>query len=603
MTVLESLTMAGVAVVLPPAAPDGDPEAPCGDEHRFSDHTPLWAYAPPHLARAFADPNRPPLFEILPPDLSVEQAVTHTNLLVLVGARRTKAMDRILDRPDICTLIFDPDPSSLARLTEDLGPQKLSTCNCFLLGGDPGQASPPLSAVLAGLFRNSGFPVFFVQQGLSDSHPGYLQRLITCLETNFYRHRIHKLEGQTLTRSRPVRDIARDLFFDQQKHLYENLPDLAARPDLSAVRDAFPGATAILVGAGPDLPHRMEWIRDNSRRALVISISRTTAELVAAGIFPHFTVINDASLDAEEPLAGLPDMGQSVMVAHSLSCLGGHAFRRIIIFQPILPQLVGDRPGLRLHGTVLTTAFSLARWLGCARAVLVGAQMSSDNPWNLAYSPGSSIGQPHKAIPAHRPLTGRYPQYVPTAAASGRTVYTSLNFLDTTQWLLDEIREANLEVVNTSADSIVHGTGVTVDQDYRVPEGFDAHAAFAALDLPQRDIDPAPLKGFLRSEQKRWRDTARAADNVLANLASPKGLAAAARLIDLFDANTTTYLVHRFGDFNNAAFHATYILAENDAQRRQGAAYLLEHVRRMAEEFLGIITRSQARLKGEAPKA
>ena len=597
MTLLEALPLDGTAVVLPPAAPDGDSAAGRGPEHVLSGHTPLWAYCNPDLARPWAEDGQPPLFEILSPDTSPEQAAKRTNLLVFAGAERTPALDGVLDRPEVCKLIFEPEPEPLERLAQDLGAQRLKHCNCFLIGGDPEQARPPLSVVLAGLMRRSGYPAFLVQQGLDRSHPGYLRRLITGLEINFYRLRIRKLEGQNLARSRPVRDITRGLFFDQQKHLYENLPDLAASPDLSAVNNAFPGATAIITAAGPDLHRRLDWIRDNGRRALIIAISRTAAELAGAGIRPHFTIINDASLESEALIADLPDMGRSVLVAHGLSGMNSPSFRRRIVFHPVLPQLLGDRPGLRLHGTVLTTAFSLARWLGCARAVLVGAQMSSDNPWRMAYSPGSSRGQTATAVPADHPLTHRHPQRVPVTAASGRTVYTSLDFLDTTHWLLDEIRESDMEVVNTSEDSIVHGRGVTVDPDYRVPDGLDAHKAFAALELPGRKTDPALIRRYLREEEKQWRDTARAADNVLANLDSPGGPAAAARLIQLFDANNTTYLVHRFRDFNNAVFHAKYILTQNDAQRRQGAVYLLRYIRLMAEEFLAIIAGSTARME------
>lgn len=596
MTVLKSLRQTGQALVHPPAPPDGDGQATRGPEHRFSGHTPLWAYINQKVARTYADADQTPLFEVLAPDTPAREAMDRTNLLVFVGAQRSPQLEEALARRETCKLVFEPDPLLLSDLAEELGTRGLADTGCFLFGGDVHNALPPLLRTLKDILRMARFPVFLVQEGLERSHPGYLRRLRETLETGYYRRHVYGAEGQLLSRSRPVRDITRHLFFDQQKHLYENLPDLAAHPDITAVKDALPGTTAILVAAGPDLARRMDWLRDNARRAVVIAISRTAAELVSAGVSPHFAVINDNSLAAEEPLKGLPDMGRTILAAHGLSPLGNPAFRRKLFFGTVLPHILGRMPMLRLHGSVITTAYALARWLGCTRTVLVGAQMSTPDPWTFAYSAGSAVGRPQDGLGRNKPLIGRYPQLVPITAASGRTMYTSVNFLDATRWLLDEIREHGAEVVNTSADSIIHGPGVTVDEDYQVPEGLDADRAFAALDPPPRDLDPAPLARYLRNEQKQWRDTSRAVDNVLTGLQRPGGLEAAARLIEIFDANNTTYLAHRFRDFDNRVFHAKYIEGADEARRAQGAAYLMRYVRWMADEFLEVIARSLARM-------
>ena len=484
MNALKELIRSGQALVFPPAAPDGPDDVRRGQEHRFSGHTPLWAYSNPQLATPFADPGRPPIFEVLDPGLDAMEAMRRTNLLVFAGATPSPALARALARADACTLIFEPDPNRLAALAEDLGHEVLSRADCYLFGGDALAARPLLLRALGALQARAGFPVFLVQQGLEVSHPGYLEALIQSLEVLFFRLRIYTVEGQWLSQSRPVRDIAQGLFFDQLKHLYENLPDLAAWPGIDVVENAFPGATAILVAAGPDLADRLDWIRDNAGRALVIAISRTSAELVAAGIHPHFAIINDTSVYAEAPLAHLPDMGRTVLVAHSLSPLGQDAFRRKVFFGTALPELLGQRPMLRLHGSVISSAFALARWLGCARAVLVGAQMASHDPWTFAYSKGSSAGQVARRIDKQPTLPHRHPQLLPVTAASGRTMYTTLNFMDATHWLLDEIGDSGMEVVNTSEDSILHGPGVTVDQDYAVPPASTPRRPWTAWTSP-----------------------------------------------------------------------------------------------------------------------
>ena len=86
-------------------------------------------------------------------------------------------------------------------------------------------------------------------------------------------------------------------------------------------------------------------------------------------------------------------------------------------------------------------------------------------------------------------------------------------------------------------------------------------------------------------------------DNVLAKLATPGGLAAAARLIEIFDANNTTYLTHRRRGYYNRTFHALYFDGRGDADRRAGAAYLFSEVKVMAGEFMDIIAAGRRRLK------
>ena len=91
-------------------------------------------------------------------------------------------------------------------------------------------------------------------------------------------------------------------------------------------------------------------------------------------------------------------MPGTILVGHCLSDLGGDRFRQKYLFGSFLPQIFGERDNLRLHGSVISTAFSLARHLGCARCVLVGAQLASPDPWK----PGLRPGHGQRRDPARR---------------------------------------------------------------------------------------------------------------------------------------------------------------------------------------------------------
>lgn len=565
-----------------------------GEDHVFHAHTPLWAFEHPFYAYPYAAKGLPPVYETLPPDLGVAGVLDRTRFVVFLGAVDSPTFRRCLERPETFLLILEPDARRLARFTATVPAARLAKRAVILLG-DPDGFVPPVARVLPPELFHLGFPVFYGLPGFRDTPQA--ARLVELVEILFYRHSLYALSGQANVHAQPIRDLARGLFFDQQQHSYANAVECLRWPDIRALRKAFPGETAVLVAAGPDLPERLDYLRSVRGRAVVIAVNNALKPLAAAGVLPHFVVANDTSVHTARSWEGLPPLPGVALVGHCLSDLGGEVFGRKYLFGTHRPEVYGKRPDLRLHGSVISTAFSLARYMGCARCVFVGAQLCSPDPWSLRYSRGSIHEAEDKAeAKAGRALTNAWPQLVPVTTLGGQARYTTLNFLDAAHWLRDEIRLSGIPCVNSTQESIISGPGVAHVPDCPVePTGRLERclASVAAAQAP--NVARGPVLAHLRRELALWRSVAAGVEGIVARQGADF-LAAATKALEQFDKGNVSYLVQRFEGFDNRLFQATVLEPAPEAEKARGLRAYLDAVGRMARHFEGMVTAQLARL-------
>lgn len=554
-------------------------------DHVFFAHTPLWSYEDPRYAYPYFTPGLPPLFESLPGDPGLDAVLGKTRLVVFFGAAATPTLRRCLDAPEVRSLVLETDPARLAALAETVTPARLARSARLLLGRPEDFRPGFAEAVGTGIFA-SGFPVCYALPGFAPRER--LLELAEAVEVLFYRHRLYGLSGQANSRGLPVRPMARGMFYDQQRHFYDNAPAFLRLPDLRPLRRAFAGETAVIIAAGPDLPERVDYLRRARESAVLIAVNNALRPLVAAGVHPHFVVANDNSLSTARSWEGLPPLRDVALVAHCLTDLGRGVFERAYLFGNCEPRIFGRRAGLKLYGSVLTTALSLARHMGCARCVLAGAQLCSRDPWRLAYSRGSV----HEAgISAAKPLTNAWPQLVPVRDMAGEARYTTLNFLDVAHWLREDIRASGVPCVHLTRETIVYGPGVGYERDCAItPTGrLPRLLARLAADVTTPRADRSLALAMLAGELRRWEAVAGAAPRVLSASGAPF-LDAAGRLFERFERDNTSYLVQRFADFDNERFHALALAADATLESREaGLRDYLEHVGRMAGEFAGLL--------------
>ncbi len=558
-----------------------------GGDHLVSGHTPLWAFEDPRFAKPFADGA--PLYDtaLLPRD--PEKALGRCRLPVFLGAVRSRVFEAALARRPTGLLVFEPEEERLEAFLAGFPAKTLAERGivCFL--GDPAGLRPSLERLLPeDLFRKLGCPGFFVLDGLEQDRPDWVRDVRERLELLCWRHRIYPVSGQFNSRGLPLRTITRELFFDQQRHAYENAPRFH-QGNLRQVRDALRGFPAVLIAAGPDLAERAEFLRANRERAVLIAVNNALKPLQDLGVVPHFAVINDNALVCARSFEGLDPLPETVLAAHCFSHAPTALFGRTFFFGTWRPEVFGAMPNLRIYGSVITAALALARHLDCRSVVLAGVQMAGTDPWRLSYAPGSI----HVAAPAPpRQLCGAWPQLCPARAASGETLYTSLNFRDAALWFVDELRATNTRCVNLSRQSLIHGPGVDIDENPILPKRPGLDKTLAALrQLPPVRRDPARVRGFLARERAIWANTAGPLDMLLGQ-GGPGFVDAAMNVLEQLDRGNVSYLVQRFGDFDNRRFHAQVFESPDPESREEGLRYFLAQVRDMARDFLGVLDRA-----------
>ncbi|MFW5814000.1 MAG: motility associated factor glycosyltransferase family protein [Spirochaetota bacterium] len=166
------------------------------------------------------------------------------------------------------------------------------------------------------------------------------------------------------------------------RNLCRNLEHLAAGRGVAELADAFRGVPALLLAAGPTLDQVLPRLRDLADRTLVIAVDTAVAPALRAGVEPDFAVVVDPQYWNARHLDRI-SAPRTVLISEGSAhprvfrsfdppwyfCSSvfplGHAFER-----------VGGRFGsLGAGGSVSTTAWDLARWLGSDAVYAAGLDL------------------------------------------------------------------------------------------------------------------------------------------------------------------------------------------------------------------------------------
>ncbi len=539
--------------------------------HSVSDHQPMWAYEHFDTQRPYSGSDDT-LYEFLPKPCSTAEAIGYTRLHVVLGAADSPQLRLLLSSPNTVVLVFDPSESALATALENFSMKELTREGVFFFSGELFDFVPALQDILPISLFQSGFPVFHVTSRVQDNYSRWAFEMREYLEFLYYRHVIYEVVSQSLLKSKPIREIMRGVMYDQQLHAYENVAEYLTCPDIGALRGAFLGETAILVAAGPELAGKLDYIRENCDRAVIICVNNAVKPLLEAGIHPHFVIINDTSIISGNVFDNIPQSPQTILVGQCLSDLGGDKFKKKFLFGNFMTDIFPRRPGLRLHGSVISTAFSLARLLACQRAVFIGAQLCSRDPWKLKYAKGT-INHKGEVDGQQKPLIHAYPQLYPVELKDGRTVFTTLNFRDAALWLSEEIRLSGIDCINTSEDSLLFGKGIRYDPaphlDKKNVSG--RFSKLFSIDGPRVRI--AYVLGFLRREMGFWKHLESACDLLLEDN-SEQFLQKAFSVLEKLDGLNVSNLLERFEDFHQHEFHSMVFETDDVASQAEGLRYL-----------------------------
>jgi hypothetical protein len=253
-----------------------------------------------------------------------------------------------------------------------------------------------------------------------------------------------------------------------------NLPRILVGPDLRTWADRCKGQPAVVCGAGPSLNRNLRDLGPYRDRVVLIAADTALRPILEAGVEPDFVVALDpAPLNARH-LSGLRLPERTWLVSEA--ALDPAAFDsfgdRIAFFRvgdndpwPWLGEQGMDVPVLAAWGSVLTSTFALAEWLGCDPVLLIGSDLAytGDQPycrgttfevdWARVVLQGQSLPvcwRRQAATRATEHLTG----------LDGAPVDTAPHLVAFRDWLVDRSAKSGRRVVNLTGAGILEGRGI-----------------------------------------------------------------------------------------------------------------------------------------------
>lgn len=168
------------------------------------------------------------------------------------------------------------------------------------------------------------------------------------------------------------------------RNIARNARPASALPGLGALRGAFGGLPAVVLAAGPSLDELLPSLADIADRAVVVCVDTALRSALAAGIQPDFVVIVDPQYWNARHLDRCLSP-RSVLVAEAAVWPAVLRFgaERTVLCSSIYPLgrnletgLGIDRGSLGAGGSVATTAWDLARIMGCSPIFMAGLDLS-----------------------------------------------------------------------------------------------------------------------------------------------------------------------------------------------------------------------------------
>ena len=287
----------------------------------------------------------------------------------------------------------------------------------------------------------------------------------------------------------------------------KNVVAVTSEGDVAALADAFAGVPALVIGAGPSLDRNLAEIRAVADRVLLIAVDTAARALIAGGVYPHIVVSVDPSEENARHLIGISSAEDIHLVTEAsvdpgaLAPFAGRTFTFKVSNHQPWPWLAGvdaNRGSLRAWGSVLTTAFDLARVCGCGPIVFAGTDLAYTD--GQLYSRNTVYEAEWQGLASNATRAAHFRQHlakqktVIESDITGTPTQTAPRFLQFRDWLVRQA-PASGRVVNATGAGILHGGGIQ-------------QASLTSLKLAPLAPDAADIRGRLR---RAWSATADAA--------------------------------------------------------------------------------------------
>ena len=180
------------------------------------------------------------------------------------------------------------------------------------------------------------------------------------------------------------------------KNMCRNLSNVKELEGINCIKGAYAGVPACMIAAGPSLDTVIPFLTEICRRCVTVCVDTALKSCLKAGFQPDFVVAVDPQYWNVRHLDGLEAPG-TVLVAELATYPSVFHFpcKEIMLCSSMYPlgkyieKFTGEKGELGAGGSVATTAWDFARFLGCTDIYTVGLDLGF--PDNKTHFKGSTF--------------------------------------------------------------------------------------------------------------------------------------------------------------------------------------------------------------------
>ena len=247
------------------------------------------------------------------------------------------------------------------------------------------------------------------------------------------------------------------------KNIVRNSPHYFNLPGIVDLRHNLAGKPAVIVGAGPSLGKNIDVLREIQESITIISTDTALSMLASAGIKADFVVSVDPqdknalylAYSAKREAWLILDAAASDLAFRSYSAEKTVLCDTIFPLYELMKPFWGDKGGLLAGGSVSTTAFDFARFLGANPIVLVGQDMAYSQ--RHTHYQGSALEEflyyRIDRLKTYEDYNSRmllFSDKIEIQGSQGDKVLSDRKFVTFLEWFKREIRNTSVPVINAT---------------------------------------------------------------------------------------------------------------------------------------------------------
>ncbi len=169
-------------------------------------------------------------------------------------------------------------------------------------------------------------------------------------------------------------------------NMCKNLPNLEKLDGIVRYKNKAKNIPAFVLAAGPTLDEVLPFLHEVKKRCILICVDTALRACLAAGVEPHFIVLVDPQYWNARHIDGLQTK-ESILITESAAYPSVFRFkcREIILCSSLFPlgkyveKFTGIKGELAAGGSVATSAWDFARFIGCEKIYMAGLDLSFPN--------------------------------------------------------------------------------------------------------------------------------------------------------------------------------------------------------------------------------